>query len=178
MNFISFKNWLFEKESRKTQYGCVMLYTHIPDWEERLKEINREDIYDNAIRDFGLEHNPHMTILLGLKLDRTNPIEIKQIMEAFEPIETTIYFRNIFRNKLNDVVKYDVPLTPILQEYHESIKLNFPNVDEYEKYKPHMTIAHVKSEEGKKYVGKVEPFNVRFDRAVYSYGGRKIEIKL
>ena len=172
-SFISFKNWLFEKKKvRNLEYGCVMLYpTSIPNWKNHLSIIDKEDIYDNDNHDYGLEKNPHITVLYGIHLDETTPEAIKEVMKTFEPQEITIDKISIFSNDWNDydVVKFDVPPTPELKGYNKLLKTVFPYTSDFPKYHPHMTISYVKKGTGKKYVGKIKPFTVKFDKAVYSY---------
>ena len=162
-NFTSFKNWLNEtKKTDKTEYGCVMLFATIPDWEDRLKIINKEDIFD----------------------DETKPEKIKKFIETFNSIDVSINEISCFENENYDVVKYDVPVTKELKQYHDAILANYPNTQTFPDYHPHMTISYVIPGAGKKYSKKIKPFNVKFDTAVYSYNKKgeskrtKIKIKL
>lgn len=172
-NFTSFKNWLFEKKkARNLEYGCVMLYpTSIPNWNKHVSIIDKEDIYDNDTHDYGLEKEPHITVLYGIHIDETDPKDIKEVMETFEPQEITIDEISIFSNDWNDydVVKYNVPAPPELRGYNKLLKNKFPFTSDFPKYNPHITIGYVKKDAGKKYVGKVKSFKVKFDKAVYSY---------
>jgi len=176
-NFKSFKNWLFEKKkARNLEYGCVMLYpTSIPNWKEIISFIDEEDIYDNDKKEYGLEKEPHITVLYGIHLDETDPGDIKEVMKTFEPQKITVENVSIFENSWNDydVVKFDVPPTPELKSYNKLLKNTFPFTSDFPKYHPHMTIAYVKKGEGKKYIQKVKPFKVKFDKAVYSYNKNK-----
>ena len=170
MKFTSFKNWLFEKsQSKKLDYGCVMLYTKIPNWDKHTSIIDKEDIYDDEFNDFGLEKTPHTTVLWGIHLDETDPDDVKQFMKTFKPLEVTIKEISIFDSEDYDVVKYDVPITDELQMYHDLVEKRFPNTQTYPEYHPHMTIAYVTKGVGKKYVKKVKSFKVVFDSVVYSY---------
>lgn len=186
MNFSSFKNWLLEKaQSKKLDYGCVMLYASIPDWNKHISIIDKEDIYDDEFKDFGLEKTPHVTVLFGIHLDESDPEDVKQFIKTFKPIEVTIDKISIFeasKDKEYDVVKYDVPVTDELQMYHDFVLKRFPNTQTFPEYHPHMTIAYVLAGKGKKYVSKVKPFKVSFDTAVYSFAdngeSKKIFIKL
>ena len=48
MQFTSLKNWLIEakKEVKRPDYGCVMLYTTVPNWDKHLSKIDKEDIFN------------------------------------------------------------------------------------------------------------------------------------
>jgi len=188
MKFTSFNNWkLMEAEkkkeqSKKTEFGCVMLYTEVPNWDKHISIIEKEDIYDDEFKDYGLEHTPHVTVLFGIHLDETTPEEVEKVLKLFKPIQAYIDTRSIFENPTYDVVKYDVPVTPQLKEYHEAVMAAFPNTQTFPDYHPHMTIAYVVKNSGK-YKGGVTPFKVTFDTAVYSYAGKngeraRIKVKL
>lgn len=186
--FITYINWLNEKaQSKKLDYGCIMLYADVPSWNNHISIIEKEDIYDDEFKDFGLEKTPHATILFGIHLDEVKPRDVQVFMKtSFSPIEVMINTISIFpagEEKEYDVVKYDVPVTPELRQYHDLVAKTFPNTQTYPEYHPHMTIAYVKNGEGKKYEGKVKPFKVKFDMGVYSYKGtndtkQKIKVKL
>jgi len=185
MKFISLKNWLFEKkQSKKVEYGCVMLYATVPNWKDHISIIDKDDIYDDEIKDFGLEKTPHCTVLWGIHLDETEPENVKKFISTFSSIEVTINNISIFPGGDYDVVKYDVPVTPELLKYRDALIANFPNTQTFPDYHPHMTIAYVLHGSGKKYVKKIKPFKVKFDTIVYSFkGGNKegknnIKIKL
>jgi len=172
MNFIAFKNWLMEQEiiqSKKVDYGCVMLYATVPDWKERISYIKKEDIYDDEFNDYGLEDTPHCTLLFGIHLNETDPFDVKKVMNTFMRVKSLITHMSIFSNPEYDVVKYDVPVNYQLRKYHETLKKTFPNTQDFPDYHPHMTMGYVKPGTGKKYTQTVKAFQVVFDKAVYSY---------
>jgi len=170
MEFIGFTKFvaLLEAKKRNLEYGCVMLYpTIIKNWNSHLSIIDNEDLYDKE--GYGLEKEPHVTVLYGLHIDETDPNIIKDVLKLFNPISVEINRISIFENEEYDVVKYEVPVIPELKQYHETIKSLFPYTSSYDKYSPHITIAYVNPGTGKKYVGKVKKFKIDFDKAVYSY---------
>ena len=187
MKFTAFKHWLKEEEktqSKKTEYGCIMLYTTIPNWEHHLSIIDKADIYDDEFHDYGLEYTPHCTVLFGINLMETEPSAVKQFMETFKPVEVMIDKISVFNNPEYDVVKYDVPVSAELRRYHELAKTKFPNTQSFPDYHPHMTISYVLPGTGKKYAQPVSPFKVKFDTAVYSFAAgnssdkTRIKVKL
>jgi 2'-5' RNA ligase len=169
---------LESKNSDKKEYGCVMLFTEIKDWDKHLSLIEKEDIYDDENHEHGLEHESHVTLLYGIHLDETKPENIKKFIQTFKPIEVTIDTISIFEKDDYEVVKYDVPPIDEIKKYHDAILANFPNTQTFPEYHPHMTISYVLTGTGKKYKKKVKPFKVIFDTAVYSYKDKKIKIKL
>lgn len=186
--FVSIQNWLNEsKKEDEILYGCVMAEPNkIKDWEENhLSGIDEEDIYDTDEEDYGLEEQPHITILYGIHEDEIDPsVIVDMIEQRMEPFSIQISEIDIFENDDYDVVKYNVPVTDTLKEYREMFENSFENTQTFDGYHPHMTIAYVKSGTGKKYKKKLDkPFKVRFSKGVYSYHkqdekGNKIDEKI
>jgi len=174
MKFVSenLNEWLNEQKEEKT-YGCVMLYTNMRDWETiHTDGIDPEDVYIKPHdQSYGLETEPHMTILFGIHEDETDPeIVMNVIKENMEDVTVTISEISIFENDEYDVVKYDIPVTEQIAEYRELFEKNFENTQTFTEYHPHMTIAYVKPGEGKKYISKLdEPFEVTFTKGLYSW---------
>jgi len=170
----SLNEWLFEsKNETEETYGYVMLYTNMRDWEEiHTSGIDPEDVYIKPLDDsYGLETEPHMTLLYGIYEDETDPeIVLNVIKENMEDVTVVISKISIFENEEYDVVKYDIPLTKQILKYRKIFEDNFENTQDFPEYLPHMTIAYVKPGEGKKYVSDLdEPFKVTFTKGVYSY---------
>ena len=98
--FIGLKQWLMEskkkEQSKKTEYGCVMLYTEIPNWGKHLSKIDEDDIYDDEFKDYGLEHTPHVTVLFGIHLDETKPEDVKKVLKLFKPIDASVDTIGVF----------------------------------------------------------------------------------
>lgn len=169
-SFISFKNWLLERNNDNLDYGCLMLYADVPNWKDKISIIDKDDVYEKD-DDYGYEKDPHVTIIYGFHESEIDKNEMyDKIKDIIKPIEVTINKIDIFESEDYDVVKFDVPVTKELKEYRKEF-LKFPNTQTYKEYHPHITIAYVKKGEGKKYVQKIKPFKVKFNRAVYSYPG-------
>jgi 2'-5' RNA ligase len=170
--FLSFKNWIFEQEGKK-EYGCVMLDTNISDWKKNhLSLVDEKDLYFAEDDEYGYNMEPHITVLYGIHLNETNPEDIVEKMKEMKTVKTVIYEISIFesKDKKYDVVKYDVPVTKQLQEYRKMFEKEFPNTQSFSDYHPHITLAYVKKGLGKKYVQNLEkPFDLVFDKAIYSY---------
>lgn len=173
-NFLNFGSWLFEKKkSRNLEYGCVMLYaSDISEWNKQISFIEPEDVYDNDNNDYGIEKEPHITVLYGIHINETDPNSVKEVIKTFEPLEITSTDKiSIFKNPWNDydVVKFDIEHNTKLNNYNTILKHAFPYTTDFPKYHPHMTIAYVKKGIGKQYIDKIKPFTIFFNKAIYSY---------
>nr|HPI82665.1 2'-5' RNA ligase family protein [Candidatus Paceibacterota bacterium] len=121
-------------------------------------------------KSYGLEEQPHITVVYGIHEDEIDPETVASVIKAnMKPLTVTIDEIDIFEGKEYDVVKYNVPVNDQLKKYRE-LFLKFPNTQTFPEYHPHMTIAYVKPGMGKKYKRKLrEPFEVTFTSGVYSY---------
>jgi len=171
-NFQSIKEWINEQK-QEPEYGCVMLDSKIPQWkEDHIGGIDPNDVYIKPYDDsYGLEDNPHMTIIYGIHEDEINPeIVMDVIKNEMSTVTVTISNISIFSNDKFDVVKYDIPVTEQLQTYRDRFIKTFSNTQSYPEYNPHVTLAYVKPGEGQKYVKELEePFEITFDKGVYSF---------
>ena len=172
-NFISILEWVNEEERREKTFGAVMIDANMRDWEDiHTGGIDPDDVYvkpyDNS---FGLEENPHITILYGIHEDEVDPDVIMSIIEEnMEDVNVMISKISIFEMEEYDVVKYDIPLTKQILKYRKMFEDNFENTQDFSEYHPHMTIAYVKKNTGKKYESDLnEPFEVTFTKGVYSF---------
>ena len=140
----------FLKESDKYDFGCVMLEVPVSNWEEITSSINEEDIYEVEGENYGIQNNPHVTILYGLHEEVTLD-QVKSVFEGLnEGIDIKIEGIGIFENKNFDVVKFNVVPNEVLKDLNNKLS-EFPNTNEYPEYIPHITIAYVKKGCGKKY---------------------------
>lgn len=174
MKFLSLEEWLNEQKTHKDapKYGCVMMETKIPDWEEfHTAGIDEKDVYIKPLDEsYGLEAQPHVTVVYGIHEDEIDEETIANVIkENMKPITVTIEEIDVFEGKECDVVKYNIPVTPELKKYR-SLFLKFPNTQSFPDYHPHMTIAYVKPGTGIKYKRKLrDPFKVTFTKGVYSW---------
>ena len=160
-------------------YGCVMVYLDIPNWEEIVSGINHQDLYLPEDPTHGRESDPHTTILYGLHPEVTDE-DVRNVIKSQNLSHIILDINGIdtFQNKDYDVVKMDVK-SDVLNLLNKEIS-KLPHTTDYPDYKPHVTMAYVKPGHGKKY--HRPDFNHRFNnikKIVYSKtNGEKVEIPL
>jgi 2'-5' RNA ligase len=160
-------------------YGCVMVYLDIPNWEEIVSNINHQDLYLPEDPTHGRESDPHATILYGLHPEVTDE-DVRNVIknQNLSHIILDIDGIDTFQNKDYDVVKMNVKSDVLNHLNKEMSKL--PHTTDYPDYKPHVTLGYVKPGQGKKYHRPdfKHSFN-KLKKIVYSKtNGEKVEIPL
>ncbi len=164
-----------EKESPKYEYGCLMAYFNIPIWERLLATIKKEDIYEGD-GGFGLEHEPHVTVLFGFHDEMVEPKKLMThtvaVMEG-EPLIFKLGEASLFENPEYDVLKFDiVDSNGILVKLNKAMSSTYEYTNTYPDYHPHATIAYIKKGEGQKYADMINKADLKFDvvadKMVYS----------
>lgn len=177
------KTFVYEKSGDSYSYGCVMLYFDFPKMNEIHLKIDEEDLYEEeGDRTFGLEDEPHITLLYGLKHDVT-PKEVKEILNNFTFGPCVLHNASLFENEYN-VLKFDVRyLTKggaFLHKCNTALR-DLPYKNDYPDYHPHMTMGYLKKGTGKKYTEmlKEEEYDLIPTHAVFSQpDGTKVKIKI
>ena len=155
MKFIKILKGLFKQSSKDVyEYGCVMLYLDFPQMEEIHNSISKEDVYvDEQDPSYGLEKEPHVTLLYGLHKGIGFPDIIRKLKSiSFQP--PVLGSLSLFENEKYDVLKFDVS-GEFLNEANQALR-SFPHTNSYSDYKPHMTVAYLKPGTGKKYITKTK----------------------
>jgi len=168
------------KTSRKNEYGCLMLDFKIPMWNKVLDKIDKNDIYDGE--DFGLEHDPHITILFGFEDDKFDYANLEKFITSIKNVDFDVELSGIshFESKEYDVVKFDCK-SEVLNKLNKFLIEHFPVVNNFPEYHPHMTIAYVKKGSASKYDIKlktpihIKPFQITWssvsgDKKKYDLG--------
>jgi len=115
--------------------------------------INPDDIYtEDNDTSYGLEDEPHCTLLYGLH-DDVSDDEIRSIISQFKYGTCVVKNPSLFEQDDYDVLKFDVSGENI----HETNKrlTDLPHTNSYPDYHPHMTIAYIKSGKGQDYVDMI-----------------------
>lgn len=160
-------------------YGCVMVYPKVDNWDEITSIIDKDDIYDPEPR-YGVETDPHVTILYGLHPEVT-PQDVENVINKFRGKDLSININGIGKfdgdDKFN-VVKLNVD-SPILHDMNSELS-KLPHTSDFPDYNPHMTMAYVKPGKADKYLsGDYRKEFKNIDRVVYSMpNGQKIDFNL
>jgi 2'-5' RNA ligase len=176
---------IFKKDIK---YDCVMLSSDIDkkDWNDFLKIIDEKDLYlgetqkDIDDDEYGLESEPHITLLYGIHPKENNKEEILDWLKTLNPMKLELSKVGIFENEKYDVVKIEIKPTEQLLKYRKYIEETFKNTQTFDDYHPHMTLAYVKPGKGKKYIKTLDKkLKLIFNEAIYSDSNYKKEyIKL
>jgi 2'-5' RNA ligase len=167
------------------KFDCVMLYANVDKkmWKDILEQIDEDDLYEDpeGVEEYGLEKEPHITIIFGIHSDENDQEKIMKKLEDYKPIELKTGEVGMFETDKYDVIKIDVKPTKELLAYRKDLIENTKNTQTYDTYTPHMTIAYVKKGKGNKYIKKikVEEMELEFDTIKYSDSNyKKKTIKL
>lgn len=159
------------KKEEPKKFGCLMLeFDRISNWDEVLNYIKKEDVYDKP--GFGLEDEPHTTVLFGFHDKEVSLEEIQNVVKKYlkgkDKIEVNLTGISLFENKDFDVLKFDIE-SEDLKNLNELLK-EFPNTNSHPEYHPHTTIAYLLPGTGKKYVKEFKkPIILRSGKFKYSY---------
>jgi 2'-5' RNA ligase len=172
-----FEQWVNEKKGDSYSSGCAMLYFDFPQMSEIHGKISKDDLYEEeGDRTYGLENEPHVTLLFGIHSD---DVEDKDIMETCCTIKygsLTLHNISAFKNEKYDVLKFDIKGDG-LQECNKKLSV-YPHSNSFPDYHPHCTIAYLKSGTADKYIKEMKDIEYKVDpkQVVYSKpSGEKIK---
>ncbi len=128
----------------------------------------------------GREDEMHVTVKFGLHT--TSPKEVEKLLSGFGSLTVRLGDVSRFtpRGKEFDVVKIEV-LGEKLHQLHHLIGDNVENSDEHSEYRPHMTLAYVKSGECRELSGRddLKGLKIKIDQVEFSStNGTKIMVDL
>jgi 2'-5' RNA ligase len=174
-----FEDFITEKKGDTYEYGCAMLYFDFPKINEIHALITEEDLYvEDEDRTYGLEDEPHVTLLYGLHND-VSVDRVKELVGKFQFNSITLHNASLFENEY-DVLKFDVKGGEVLHDCNKAL-CELPHTTSFPDYHPHSTIAYIKKGMGVKYVKLLDgsTFEVIPTHVVYSHAnGEKTEISL
>ena len=157
-----------EADGQTYDYGCAMLYFDMPQMHNLHESIDENDIFTkDGDRTFGLETEPHVTLLYGLHPDIDHEEVVKTCQNQKYP-NLTLKNASCFNNDEYDVLKFDVD-SPELHKVNAELS-KFPHTTNFPDYHPHSTIAYLKKGAGQKYVDLLngQTHQVTPNKIVYS----------
>lgn len=177
-NFKEYLSSLFEKQgTQKFSYGCAMAYFDFPQMQELHSKIDEADVYfEEGDRSFGLETEPHTTLLYGLHSAEIPDSQVLEICKSVNIGPLKLSNVSMFDNPNYDVLKFDVE-NPNLHTINGELS-KLPHTTDFPDYHPHTTIGYLKKGTGQKYVDALKglSYEVMPSKIVYSKpSGEKIE---
>lgn len=142
----------FINEQSKTtyNYGCLMVNVDEQGWDGFIKEtVTEDDLYTEG-DDYGIETEPHVTVLYGFH-DDTDMSKLKDLLYPLSELDISSKKISIFENEKYDVLKYDIDSDKLF-ELNKLMTENFEHTTDFPDYHPHVTIAYLKPGRGKKYI--------------------------
>jgi hypothetical protein len=171
---------LFE-DAGTHKFGCAMLYFDLPPMSVLHGMIDEDDVYtDDSDRSYGLETEPHVTILYGLHGDdEVDDAEvIKACTDGLSGMESLrLCEASCFENDQYDVLKFDVRDCQSLYDTNAELA-KMPHTNKFPDYHPHCTVGYLKPGCGQKYVDMLKGVEIIVspEKIVYSKAdGSKIE---
>lgn len=176
MKIKKYMQFIKEATDHKHEYGCVMLGLESPEWKNITDTIDPDDIYNHPTDPtYGIEENPHVTLLYGIHSD-VDDSEVEKIINNLKGQNLSLDILGIesFTNKDFDVVKFGVNPSDQLKSINKEFS-KLPNTNKFPDYKPHITIGYTKPGTAQKYVDPNKKIDFKIKDIVYSKAsGEKI----
>lgn len=168
-----------KKKDQKYSSGCIMGYFDVQPESlySQYFTIDENDIYNNEENEYGIEIEPHVTILYGLHDEEIDEEKVIQLLNLIKMPIVNFDSITLFENENFDVLKFDLDPTQ-LSIINEVVDNTFPNTQSFPDYHPHCTIAYLNSGSGKQYImEQVEGISLQVTKWVYSKAnGKKLAI--
>lgn len=176
---ISLLKILLEKKGDTYDKGAVMLDVTVPIMQIH-KKIDKDDLYEEEEdRTYGLEDEPHITLLYDLEDINSN--KVIKIIKTFHFHPLILHNISIFDNENYDVLKFDVKSpNNYLSKINKALQ-TLLNKNDFD-YHPHLTVGYFKKGTVNKYlkIFKDVEFEVIPKYVIHSKpnGGGKIKIPI
>ena len=125
------------------------------------KAIPKRELYTEDDKDwsFGVETEPHITVLWGIHTLDAN--ELKIALEDMQGGKASLSKIDFFENDDYDVLKVNIR-SPFMKKLNKKIKTHVTCKETFD-YSPHLTLAYLKCGNGEKYKNKSIFNNISFD---------------
>ena len=176
---IKLKNLLNEGSNQTYDYGCVMLYFSFPEMDKIHNTISPDHVYtEEGDRSFGLEDEPHTTLLYGLHPEVTER-DVQSVLDKYTYSTVKAHNASLFQNPSYDVLKFDIK-GDCLHESNADLR-QYPYTSNFPDYHPHMTVGYIQPGLGQQYADKLkgQKFWLAPQYAVYSKAdGSKVKMSI
>lgn len=167
----NYEGFLLENSSSTYKYGCAMVFFDFPQMNDIHSKIDKNDIYiEDGDKSFGLEDEPHVTLLYGIHSDEVSDDTVFSILkDDLNKLNTLELFEvSSFNNDKYDVLKLKAD-DNILNELNKKLR-SLPHTTDYPDYNAHCTLAYLKSGASDKYIKMFNgsKFKVKPNKIVYS----------
>lgn len=173
-------------EAKGDASDCLLLPLNLEErlWDNILNDISKSDVWDKE-EGFGLEEEPHVTILYGIQSNLIQKEAYQENIKYFfancNPIIIESCGVSVFENDKYDVLKFDIVCNSELA-YARRFAISLPHQTSFPDYIPHCTVAYLKKGSGKKYadeLNKKYSFSTVADKVIYSEcNGNRHQIQL
>ena len=140
----------YKPVDNRFEYGCAMIFFDFPEINDLHSKIKVSDIYNPSEGNYGLETQPHATLLFGLHDEEIKDKEVFDICLKEKYDDITLDKISLFKNDVFEVLKFDVS-SDSMHRINSELK-ELPHTTKYAKYHPHATIAYLNPGKGDKYV--------------------------
>jgi len=172
----NFLNWrkskLNESTGNQYEFGCAMLYYDFPQMQDLHSLIKKEDLYEDETTMYGLETEPHTTLLYGFHPE-VDPKSVLETCKKHEYGNLILWNPSCFDNPEYDVLKFDVRYPTrggsFLHKCNSDLT-KYPHTTNFPDYHPHCTIAYIKKGKGQHYSNLLseKEYEVSPNRIIYS----------
>lgn len=165
---------------KKREFSSTQVQIEDKSIKEKIKSFQKT-IPKKILVDDGMETDLHITVKYGLHTNDEE--EVRELVKGFGKVRAYLdvvsYFEaSEFRD--NDVLKISVD-SKDLERLNKLISKNLEFTSNYPKYEPHLTLAYIKTGEGKKWDG-IKDFvdtELEFDSIIFSSkDSKKIKLSL
>jgi 2'-5' RNA ligase len=157
------------KTDNRYEYGCAMLYFDFPEMKTLHGLIQPHELYAPETGGYGLENEPHITLLFGLHSDEISDDAVLDACGVRPYSNITLSNVSLFKNPDFDVLKFDVDGEDL--HYVNNILTKLPHTNNFPGYHPHATIGYLKPGAGDEVLKRIKmgkPYSVTPKSIVYS----------
>jgi 2'-5' RNA ligase len=130
--------------------SCVMLLCDVIGFSDLQSKISDGDLHFR-----GIERNPHITLLFGMKTGSCDPSVLN--FDNFDFSDIVVKDISVFKPKWDfDVLKIKIESNSVLKA--NGYLCSFPYTSDFPDFQPHITIGYFKKGKADKYIKKLNRY--------------------